>query len=103
MEIRTYNEACSYSTYPNYGVPIQPYIAGDGLLAGHMSYDQLSHNGKDIESYLFGIGSTNLVDPKSPVQPLFNTPKSLNIISRIPIIMPNTLEVKKNQRPYPMN
>jgi len=103
LELKAYNDICGYSTMPSYGIPQKPLMAGDGLLAGHMSYDQLAHNGKDIESYLFGIGSTNLIDPKPMIDPQYKQPKSLNIIDRIPLIIPAPLTVQPNQRPYPLN
>ena len=36
---------------------------------GYMPADNFSFNSIDIESTLFGIGSCNLVDPKTPVVP----------------------------------
>ena len=68
-----------------------------------MAPENLSSNACDIESQLFGIGSTNLVNPKKHVQPKFHDVKSLNMIDRLPMVIPEPLIVEKNQRPYPMN
>ena len=40
-----------------------------GYMPSHMSRESFSKNSVDIESALFGINSTNLVDPQAPVVP----------------------------------
>lgn len=75
------------------------YYAGDGLLMGKMGPSALSHNYVDIDSYLKGTGSTNLVTPLPTVEPSFKTLESLSIIDRIPVILPEPLRVNKNERP----
>jgi hypothetical protein len=102
MEQWTNNKQSAYSTYEPYGVASPQLLAGDGLIIGHMGRETMSYNSEDIESYLFGIGSTNLVKPKAPVQPHFKTLESLSIINRLPLIMPKPLEVQNDQRQYPM-
>ena len=67
-----------------------------------MAAENLSSNACDIESQLFGIGSTNLVNPQKQTQPKFHDVKSLNMIDRLPMVIPEPLIVEKNQRPYPM-
>jgi len=69
---------------------------------GRMASENLSSNACDVESQLFGIGSTNLVTPQKQVQPKPHDMKSLNVIDRISMIIPEPLVVEKNQRPYPM-
>jgi hypothetical protein len=73
--------------------------AGDGLLGGQMGPMVLSRNYVDIDSYLKGVGSTNLVTPLAPVQPQFKELESLSIIDRIPVLLPNPLRHDKYQRP----
>lgn len=92
-----------YNTYKHsaYGAPQQTNFAGDGLLMGRITSDQLSNNYCDIESQLFGIGSTNLVTPKGETIPNIKKIDSLSIIDRLPVIVPEPLVVKGNQRPYP--
>ena len=101
-EIRSYTHASTYMTYEQSGKPVDNYFAGDGLLMGRMASENLSSNACDVESQLFGIGSTNLVTPQKQVQPKPHNMKSLNVIDRISMIIPEPLVVEKNQRPYPM-
>jgi hypothetical protein len=94
---------CKYSTYESAGKPVETYYAGDGLLAGRIPASNLAFNACDIESQLFGIGSTNLVNPKKDVRPDIKPVQSLNMIDKLPIFIPEPLVVEKNQRPYFMN
>lgn len=90
----------NYSTFVNYGVPTQTNLPGQGLLTGRYSTNELAYNGRDIESFLWGIGSSNLVEPKIAPTPQFKTLQSLNISDRVHMLMPEPLVVKKDQRPY---
>ena len=89
-------------TYEQSGKASTNHFAGDGLLMGRMASDNLSSNACDIESQLRGIGSTNLVNPQKEVQPKFHHVKSLNMIDRLAVVIPEPLIVEKDQRPYPM-
>jgi len=100
LEQRINSETTKYSTYEHYGVPTTTQFAGDGLLMGRMAASNLAFNSCDIESQLFGIGSTNLVNPKSNVTPDIKPLQNLSIIDRLPILVPEPLVVQKNQRPY---
>jgi hypothetical protein len=86
-------------TYSACGRPHLNYLAGKGLLMGGMPSRQLSDNYYDIESYLRGIGSTNLVKPMSPVVPELLTLQSLNIIETKKMQIPEPLVIRPNQRP----
>ena len=56
----------------------------------------------EMESGLFGINSTNLVNPQKPITPdLKRIPTSV-FFDRLPINMPNPLVIEHNQRPYPI-
>ena len=103
LEQRNNTEIREYNTYENsaYGAAQQTNFAGDGLLMGRIAAVQLSNNSCDIESQLFGIGSTNLVIPKEFVEPSIKSLQSLTIIDRLPVLVPEPLVVEKNQRPYP--
>jgi hypothetical protein len=96
---------CRYSEYGHsaYGYPMETMLPGDGLLQGRVAPTKLSGNSCDIESQLFGIGSTNLVKPKEPVTPDIHPLLSLNMIHRIPVLIPQPLVVAKEQRPYPLH
>jgi hypothetical protein len=75
-------------------------LAGNGLNPGQLPWYTLSHNPADIESFLFGINSTNLVNPAAPLTPELKYLQSANIFEKPDIIMPVPLVVPKNQRPF---
>lgn len=81
------------------GKPVETMFPGNGLLTGRIGPTELSRNTWDIESFLFGIGSTNLVEPKEKPVAEIKSLKSLNIIDRLPVIVPNPLIIEPNQRP----
>ncbi len=77
-------------------------LAGNGLNPGQMPWSTLSNNPADIESFLFGINSTNLVNPAGPLTPQLKCLQSANIFERKPVIMPVPQAVSKEQRPFPL-
>ena len=85
------------------GRPVQPYFPGNGLNGARIAGKDLAKNDCDIESFLFGIGSTNLVQPLSPITPNINHIPSLNIMDRTPMILPKPLIVEPNQRQHYLN
>jgi len=90
-----------YSLFKNQGngQAVSTHLPGDGLLAGQIGPMGLSRNFADIDSYLKGIGSTNLVTPMNPVEPQLRNLESLSIIDRIPVILPTPLHHDTKQRP----
>ena len=102
IEEWSYNKQSAYSTYKDYAFATPTYLAGDGLVQGRIPDTELANNPKDIESFLFGIGSTNLVTPQAPVKPELKHIPSLDIMKKIPLIMPINLVVHNDQRQYPM-
>jgi len=92
------NEQINYNTYKNYGVPQSSYLPGDGLLQGRIASENLSNNACDIESQLFGIGSTNLVKPLPTVVPEIKPLQSLAVMNKTPLIIPGDLMVQGEQR-----
>ena len=75
------------------------YFPDNGLLGHKCPSHLLSNNSADVESFLFGIGSTNLVQPKGEVNAEMKTKKFLSIADRTPLIMPETFTVDSHQRP----
>jgi len=94
--------ARNYEVYEPAVVPERPAFPALGYRPTHMSRDTLSNNSVDIESFLYGINSTNLVNPQPPVKPQLKTVPTIDFFERLPIIMPLPLVVEKNQRPYPI-
>jgi hypothetical protein len=87
----------------SYGQPLNTYLPGNGLLQGRVAAENLSFNSVDIETQLFGIGSTNLVTPKINEVLETKSLQSLSIINKLPVIVPEPLIIHSNQRPYYLN
>ena len=77
---------------------------GNGLLPAKMNHSHFSYNGNDIESFLFGIGSTNLHEPadsKNSISVQEKHPSFLNIHAlRKEVIFPEKVIIPLHQRPY---
>ena len=84
-----------YEMYVGFGRNDNPCYAGNGLLACKFS---LATNSSDVESELFGIGSTNLVNPRSAFIPVPTQMKTLSIINKNPVLLPEPLVIEKGQR-----
>jgi hypothetical protein len=103
-EQRQYAESRQYTTYKNsaYGEAYTTNWAGNGLNPGQLPWNTMSYNAPDIESFLFGINSTNLVNPQPCFTPELKTLQSVNVFDKGPIYMPKPLVIEKNQRPFPV-
>jgi hypothetical protein len=104
LEQSEYKKSAQYTLYPNsqYGNAYNTSLPGNGLLPAQIPWNQLSYNAPDIESYLFGINSTNLVNPMAPIVPQLANLKSTNIYQKGPIYVPEPFILEKNQRPFPI-
>jgi hypothetical protein len=103
LEQKQYQHSNQYSLYKNsqYGEAFSTMLPGNGANPGQISYDKFSHNPIQIESFLFGINSTNLVQPEDPLVPQFKQLETVNFFSSVPTIMPKPLVIEENQRPFP--
>jgi hypothetical protein len=99
LEQWSYDRNVTWRTAEYRGPPPQTNLPGNGLLAGNVSRTQLSVNSCDIESMLRGIGSTNLVSPQEPVVAQIKDLPSLNVCTKIPLLIPGDLYIQPNQRP----
>jgi hypothetical protein len=99
------NNTVDYFTNNKYsfGAPLTTYYPGDGILQGRVASENLSHNNIDIETQLFGIGSTNLMNPKVNKTPELKPLYSLSIIDKLPVLIPEPLVIHKDQRPFHLN
>jgi len=80
------------SKFANLGINNQRMIGG-------YYNNVLSNNPTDIESTLYGIGSSNLVEKKAPVIPQLNNLKTATFFNaNLPLYVPQPLVVRKNQR-----
>ncbi len=76
-------------------------LPGNGLNPGQLPWDRLSHNPVDIETFLFGINSTNLVNPAPALTPELKCLQQADAFKSTPIIMPVPQAIPKYQRPFP--
>jgi hypothetical protein len=105
-EQRAYTQNLSYMSYEtssHYGVAANTHLPGDGLIGMRAPHRVLSNNYCDIESQLFGIGSSNLVSAAAPVQPEIHQLKSLDIFDKQRLVMPSPFLPQANQRPLYLN
>ena len=103
MEQKEYKQFETYTMYPNsqYGAAVNTRFAGNGLLPAQITWNKLSYNAADTESFLFGINSTNLVNPAPTFVPEITQISSVNIYEKGPVFIPEPLVIEKNQRPFP--
>lgn len=104
LEQRDNNLANTYTHYihSSYGQSSNNAIPCLGITPSHMPRDTLSHNPIEIENFLLGIGSTNLVKPMSPVTPEYKSVSTVSYFDRLPLIMPEPLVIQPHQRPFPI-
>ena len=101
LQQKSYHHAANYIN-SEYGNAYSPAIPSLGYTPSCISRDTLSSNPIEIESALFGINSTNLVNPQPPVVPDLKTIQTKDFFDRMPLIMPKSLVVEKAQRPFPI-
>jgi hypothetical protein len=101
LDQRQFKEMHKWSLYENssHGQAFDTKLAGTGLNPCQMPWTTLSHNPADIESFLFGINATNLVNPAGPLMPELKYLSSADIFKTGPTLMPLPLVVPKFQRP----
>lgn len=104
LEQRQFRQFENYTLYPNsqYGAAYNTRLPGNGLLGGQVPWNKLSYNPADTESFLFGINSTNLVNPAPCFVPEIVQLDSANLFDKGTTYMPEPLVVEKNQRPFPV-
>ena len=90
----------SYETASFFGLPENPCFVGAGLVGMKAPAQNLSANSADIESLLFGVGSTNLVSPLPEIVPNLYALPSLNLVDKpVPVYLPMPFEPRTDQRP----
>ena len=89
--------------YSANGSAYEPALpCGGSAPASFMWRDSLSHNPVEIESALFGINSTNLVNPQPPVYPQLKSLRNVSFFERPALIIPKPLVVPHGQRAFPV-
>ena len=100
----SYAESRNYLAFINgaNGYAYETRLPGNGLNPGQVPWNKLSSNAVDIETFLYGINSTNLVNPAPCLTPEIKILKTANIFEKEPTYIPEPLVIEKNQRPFPI-
>ena len=103
LEQRMTAQSCNYLEYRNgaSGAAYSPAIPCMGIMPSQMPREAFSQNSVDIESALFGINSTNLVERQQPVVPELTKLPEVSFFGRMQLVMPDPLLIEKSQRPFP--
>jgi len=103
LDQRQYTDSAHYTGYKNgaYGEAYDTRLPGNGLNPAQIPWNKMSSNAPDIESFLFGINSTNLVNPAPCLVPELTCLRNANVFDKEPIYIPEPLVIEKNQRPFP--
>jgi hypothetical protein len=105
LEQKINDSNCKYHTYIHSagGEAATNHLPGNGLLPAKNARSSLCYNYCDVESQLFGIGTSNLVNPRLPVEPKLRNVQSVSVADRTPVYMPEPWVVQNDQRPSPLN
>ena len=103
LDQSSYSNSLNYTTYKNasHGEAYDTKLPGNGLNPGRIPWNKLSNNSSDIESFLFGINSTNLVNPAPCITPDLLRLSSANIFDKEVTYLPEPLVIESRQRPLP--
>ena len=104
LEQRQYQHSGNYTSYPNsqYGAAYNTRLPGNGLMPAQIPWNKLSYNAADTESFLFGINSTNLVNPAKNLTPQLIKLDTQHLYEKTTIYIPEQLVIEKSQRPLRM-
>ena len=102
LEQLKYKQFENYTMYANsqYGAAFNTRMPGNGFMGAQIPGNKLSYNAADTESFLFGINSTNLVNPAPNFVPENAKLDQINIYEKATVFVPEPLTIEKNQRPY---
>lgn len=79
-----------------------PAIPCAGVLLPRMPASTLSANSVEVESYLYGIGANNFINPvKTPVVHVNKLP-AVKFFDRVPLMIPKLPTAPMDQRPFPV-
>ena len=95
----SYKSGYNYNLYEGKrqnNIALQPCA---GINIGQIPANQLSHNSTDIESFLLGINSSNLVKAQPKFTAQINCIQNLSFYNRLQPSLPEPLAVEQNQRP----
>ena len=89
----------NYNTYKGAAINKINLLPCAGILTGPTPNTVLSKNATDIESFLLGINSSNLVDPTPPFNAKLKCNGLLSFYNRLQPLLPTPMVIEGCQRP----
>ena len=83
-------------------VHCKPALPCPGVQVGDYPASVLSRNWVDVESRLYGINSTNLVNPEAPLTPELTNLPPVKFFDYVPLMIPKTPQYATGERPFPV-
>jgi hypothetical protein len=104
LQQNSYKHSLDYNEYKysQAGRAYENAIPCVGIMPSHMPREAFSNNSVEIESSLFGINSTNLVNPQTPIKPSLKQLPEKSFFERLPMYMPEPMVIEYKQRPFPI-
>tara|TARA_Y100000389_G_scaffold182103_1_gene198418 strand:+ start:626 stop:979 length:354 start_codon:yes stop_codon:yes gene_type:complete len=101
IEQRQYRHNIRYNTnvHSQYGEAYTTYFPGFGLNPAQLPRQMISNNAIEMESYLKGINTTNLVNPMTEPKLQDKNMNEATFFNRVPLFVPAPMVVHKDQRP----
>ena len=94
-----FKQESNYTSYKGKRLCNKNFLPCAGILPGQVPAQVLSKNSTDCESFLFGINSSNLVNPTPKVSVQLNCLPGLSFYSRLQPLLPQPLVIENCQRP----
>ena len=101
LEKTRYEKQGEHTLYPYRRISYKTTLPDAGINVGQVPNNQLAGNAIDIESRLYGIGASNVVEPQQSLKPDLYLLPNTSFFERSQIFMPEHLVVENGQRPFP--
>ena len=95
----SYKQGENYNTFKEKRTNPTNLLPCAGIRPGQIPGNVLSKNSTDIESFLLGINSTNLIRPRPNFTAKINCLQSLSFYERLQPYIPEPLIIENCQRP----
>lgn len=103
MEVEAHHRLSARHLYEHgpQGNAYMPCLAGNGLIQGRLGRDSLALNSIDLESTLFGVGSTNLARPQDNLRATAERVvlPSMDLFRKQPTYVPRPVVFDASARP----
>lgn len=100
IELNRNIQSQDYLLNKEYSEPVKTMCPGNGLGGSYIPRTQMSENPIEIESFLFGIGSTNLTKQEPPAfDANLKCLPTNNLFTMPEVVVPKKFVANTNQRP----